>query len=107
MISRKVMALSLCILVACAVWIHGDTHKNEDVEKQMEELQEQITKLEKRIEILEKQLKRLSKRSVEIPETFPKFQRMPKGWKQYEYNGIKFYIIPVKSDALKTNHQKQ
>ena len=104
---HKILVGFLCILFISSVRIYGETDRDEDVSKQMEQLQKQVTKLEKRIETLEKQLKWLSKRSVEIPETFPKFQRMPKGWKQYEYNGIKFYIIPVKSDAPKANQQKK
>jgi len=104
---RKILALFLCLLVACAAWIQGETNRDEDVSKQMEELQKQVTKLEKRIETLEKQLQWFAKRNVEIPETFPKLQKMPEGWKEYEYNGIKYYIIPLKHNAKKANQQKK
>ena len=104
---HKILVGLICVLFISSSWIYGKADRDEDVTKQVEELQKQVTKLEKRIESLEKQLKILSKRSIEIPETFPKFQKMPKGWKQYEYNGIKFYIIPVKSDAQKGDQQKK
>jgi hypothetical protein len=105
--NHKIFVGFLCVLFISSLWIYGETDREKDISKQMEKLQEQVTKLEKKIESLEKKLKWLSKRSVEIPETFPKFRRMPKGWKQYEYNGIKFYIIPVKSDVQKADQQKK
>lgn len=103
----KILMIFLCLSVVCSIWVYGETKKDEDVTNQMEELQKQVTKLEKRIEILEKQLKWLSKRSVEIPETFPKLQKIPKGWREHEFNGVKYYIIPVKSDTQKADQQKK
>ena len=104
---HKIFVGFLCVLFISSVWIYGETDKDDEVSNQVEELRKQVTKLEKRIDTLEKQLKWLSKRSIEIPETFPKFQKIPEGWKEYEYNGIKFYIIPVKSDAQLANQQKK
>jgi peptidoglycan hydrolase CwlO-like protein len=103
----KIWAIFLCILVACSIWIYGETNQDENVSKQIEELQKQLTKLEKKIEILEKEIQWLAERSVETPETFPKLQKIPEGWKEYEFNGVKYYIIPVKPADITAEQKKK
>lgn len=104
---RKIWVIVLCFSVVCSIWAQEETNKGDDLSKQVEELQKQVRKLEMRIDSLEKQLEILSKRSVEIPETFPKLHKVPEGWKEHEFNGIKYYIIPVKSESTKINQQKK
>ena len=104
----KILAIFLCVLVASLTWIQAETDKNEDsLKKQIKELQNQVEMLKKRIKILEKQLQSLAKKGVVIPKTFPKLQEIPKDWKEFEYNGMKYYIIPLKADPEKTNRQKK
>ena len=104
---RIILVIFLLLTVACAVWAQDETNKGEDASKRIEKLQKQVTELEKRIETLEKKIKWLSKRSVEIPETFPKLHKIPKGWREHEFNGVKYYIIPVKSDTPEADRQKK
>jgi hypothetical protein len=59
--------------------------------------------LKKRIKTLEQQLQAIAHRSVVIPKTFPKPQKIPEGWKEYEFNGMKYYISPLQTDSKKTN----
>lgn len=104
----QILAIFLCVLVASLSWIQAETDKNEDsLKKQIKELQNQVEMLKKRIKILEKQLQSLAKKGVAIPKTFPKLQEIPKDWKEFEYNGMKYYIIPLKADPEKTNRQKK
>ena len=102
----ELLVVFLCLSIAFAGLIQGETSSDEDLAQQVEELQKQVTQLEKRIETLEKTIQWLAQRSVEIPETFPKLHKMPEGWKEYEFNGVKYYIIPVKS-AEKTPDRKK
>lgn len=104
----QILAIFLCVLVASLSWIQAETDKDEDsLKTQIKELKIQVEMLKKRIKTLEKQLQSLAYRGVAIPETFPKLQEIPKDWKEFEYNGMKYYIIPLKADPEKTNLKKK
>lgn len=103
-----ILAIFLCVLVASLSWIQAETDKDEDsLKKQIKELKTQVKMLKKRVKILENQLQSLSKKGVVIPKAFPKLQEIPKDWKEFEYNGMKYYIIPLKDDPEKTNLKKK
>ncbi|MGD8536658.1 MAG: hypothetical protein PVF66_12485 [Candidatus Aminicenantes bacterium] len=104
----QILAIFLCVLLASLSWIQADTNNEEDsLKKQIKELKNQVEMLKKRIKILEKQLRSLAQKGVAIPKTFPKLQEVPKDWKEFEYNGMKYYIIPLKADPEKTNRKKK
>ncbi len=101
-----ILVLFLCVLVVSQSWIQADTNReDEDLKKQIKELKDKVEKLEKRIKILEKQLRSVELGSIAIPKTFPKLQQVPKEWKEYEYNGMKYYIIPIQTDSKKANQK--
>ena len=100
----QILVLFLCVLVVLHSWIQAETNKNEDdLKKQIRELKNQVEMLKKRIKTLEKQLQSLAHWSIAIPKTFTRLQKIPEGWKEYEYNGMKYYIIPIQTDSKKTN----
>jgi len=104
----QILSIFLCVLVASLSWIQAETDKNEDsLKTQIKELKIQVEMLKKRIKTLEKQFQSLAHRGVAIPKTFPKLQKIPKDWKEFEYNGMKYYIIPIQADSKKTNQQKK
>lgn len=103
----KIVVICMSVLLASTVWTQTETKTDEDVSKQIKELQNQVEMLEKRIQSLEKELKSLAHRSVAIPKTFPKLQKVPEGWEEYEFNGMNYYIIPLKIDSKKTDLQKK
>lgn len=104
----QILTLFLCVLVVSQSWIQAETNKDEDsLKKQIKELKNQVEMLKKRIITLEKQLQAISHRSVTIPKSFPKLQKIPEGWKEYEFNGMKYYIIPIQTDSKKTNLKKK
>ncbi len=104
----QILAIFLCVLVASLSWIQAETDKDEDsLKKQIEELKTQVEMLKKRVKILEKQLQSLDNKGIAIPKTFPKLQKIPKDWKEFEYNGMKYYILPLQDDPEKTNLKKK
>jgi len=104
----KMLAIFLCVLVASLSWIQAETNKDEDsLKKQIKELKAQVEMLKKRVKFLEKQLQSLDRKGIAIPETFPKLQKIPEDWKEFEYNGMKYYIIPLKDEPEKTNLKKK
>ena len=103
----KTLILCLSIIVVSSVWTPAEIVTDENLSKQIEELKIQVEMLKKRIKSLEKELQSLAHRSVVIPETFPKLQQIPKGWEEYEFNGMNYYIIPLKADSKKTSLQKK
>jgi septal ring factor EnvC (AmiA/AmiB activator) len=104
----QILTLFLCVLVVSQSWIQAETNKDEDaLKKQIKELKNQVEMLKKRIITLEKQLQAIAHRSVAIPKSFPKLQKIPEGWKEYEFNGMKYYIIPIQTESKKTNPPKK
>ncbi len=104
----KILTIFLCVLVASLSWIQAETDKDEDsLKKQIKELKAQVEMLKKRVKFLEKQLQSLDHKGIAIPKTFPKLQEIPKDWKEFEYNGMKYYIIPLKADPEKINLKKK
>jgi len=72
--------------------------RQEDQTKQIEELKKQVGALEQRIATLENKLKKLT---LAIPQTFPDLKQLPKGWEKREFNGLKYYIIPIEQEVRK------
>ena len=95
----KIWVVFLCVFMAFFAWIQAETEKDRDVSKKIDELQKKILKLEKRIKFLEKQLRSFDHKSFKIPhKTYPKLQKLPKGWKEQKYEGLTYYIVPLKNE---------
>ncbi len=103
----KILVLCLSIIIVSSVWTQADIHTEEDLSTQVEELKKEVEMLKKRIKILEQELQSLDHRSVAIPKTFLKLHQIPEGWEEYEFNGLKYYIIPLQDDSKKINRQKK
>lgn len=103
----KILVLCVSILVASSAWTRAETNTDEDLSKQIKELQNQVERLKKRIQCLEKELRSMADRSVALPKAFPKLQKIPEGWEEYEFNGMNYYIIPLQTDSKKKNLQKK
>ena len=70
---------------------------SDDVTAQLKQLQDKVLLLEKRIAALEKQPSFVT---LGTPaDIYPKFNTIPKGWREREFNGMKYYIIPLCSQA--------
>ena len=103
----KILAVFLCVLLASTAWVQTETDTDENLSKQIKELKIQVEMLKKRIKVLEKQLQSLTRRGVVIPETFPKLDKIPEGWREYEFNGMKYYLVPVQAETKKINTEKK
>ena len=89
----------LCLFVIALSRIQAFPIRQEDQAKQIEELKKQVGALEQRIAILEGKLQKLT---LSIPQTFLDLKQLPKGWEKREFNGLKYYIIPIEQDVKKT-----
>jgi hypothetical protein len=69
-----------------------------------------ISKLEKQVVDLQKQIKALETkanyRTIAIPNTqIPPGNKMPPGTIQREYNGLKFWVMPLNENKPETRNQ--
>jgi len=101
MMKKTILVIFLCILISSFSWSQAEIEKDEDVIKQVEKLTNQVEMLEKRIKSLEKQLQSVDRMRIEIPKTFPKLQKLPKGWREHEFNGLTYYIVPLSKEIKK------
>ena len=101
MVKKTILVIFLCILLASFSWSHAEIEKDEEVIKQVEKLTKQVEMLEKRIKSLEKQIQSVDRMRIEIPKTFPKLQKLPKGWREHEFNGLTYYIVPLSNESKK------
>jgi len=109
-ISRLVLSLLAVGLIIFGIGAAGAAGDDSDREK---ELRAEIAKLRQRIKVLEDRLKALESQSAkptEPPMTFrwapslpsptvqpyaPSPDRLPEGTIEREFNGMKYYIIPI------------
>ena len=101
---RKIKALVILIsvMVVSTAWFQAGTHPEEEVSKQIEKLETRIVELEKKIKTLENHFQAITEEIKELPRFFPQLEKIPEDWRLHEFNGIKYYIIPLKSDSKKT-----
>ena len=79
---------------------------NPDQGVEIEALMTKVKALEARILLIEARMKKLEYQSVSIPSSFPRMQKIPKGWTQKEFNGMKYYVIPVSNEKKSYNRKK-
>ena len=91
----KALIMVIVLLFTSSAFLQAESNQDEDLAKQIEDLNKKIERLEKHVQILEKQLKKYADSRIEIPQTFPKLDKIPKNWKEYEYQGVKYYLIPL------------
>lgn len=101
MIKKAIFVLFLCFLTASLSWAQEKTDKEKNERNQIEKLTKQVEMLEKRIKSLEKQLRSMDRMQVETPKTFPKLQKLPQGWREHEFNGMTYYIVPLSHESKK------
>jgi hypothetical protein len=92
------------ILICCGIigtvvaWASQGTDTT--TASQIQALKKQVNALEQRVEALEEQtLLRQPPRSVPLPAPRLPGRRVPDNWRQREFNGIPYYIVPLHRDA--------
>jgi hypothetical protein len=65
--------------------------------EQIQKLQEQITQLEARVKNLETEAALCRLRANVVHSDGPTGQPLPKGWRQREFNGRPYYIVPLET----------
>jgi hypothetical protein len=100
MTHRRFLTAAAFIGVACltAAMIQrsgADDKAPGDVMTQLKQLQEKVAKLEARVVDLERKPSYIT-----LPETsrgLRSLPNVPKGWQQREFNGMKYYIVPLET----------
>ena len=97
MTHRRFLAAAFIVAACLAVGFlqrsGADEKGPRDVTVQLKQLQDNVTKLEARIAALEKRTLYLT-----LPErnsSFPSQRSLPRGSQEQEFNGMKYYIVPV------------
>jgi len=96
-----IFVIFICVLTAPISWSQTKTEKNENISKQVMKLKKQVEILEKRIKSLEKQLQSFDGRISKILKNVPRFQKLPEGWREVEYGGLTYYIVPLANETKK------
>ncbi len=96
-----IFVIFFCILAAPISWSQTKSEKDENISKQVMKLKKQVERLEKRIKSLEKQLQSFDGRSNKILKNVPQFQILPEGWREVEYEGLTYYIVPLANETKK------
>ena len=101
----RFLSTVMCLMVVCLVayqirGVAADDKQPDDVMAQLKQLQIKIAKLESRIFELEKK-----PTFITVPSSSPAAiygnppyrspQPIPKEWQEEEFNGMKYYIIPL------------
>ena len=90
--------VSLCIAVALVLPSTADETSAQNPKSEIKQLQDKIARLEARVAALEKKpvyagLVARPDAALSLPEKSP----LPKGWTQQEFNGMKYYIVPLRT----------
>ena len=96
-----ILVILFCVLAAPISWSQTKIEKDEDILKQVIKLKKQVEILEKHVKSLEKQLNSFERKSRKFPEILPKFKKLPDGWREVEYGGLTYYIVPLANEAKK------
>jgi septal ring factor EnvC (AmiA/AmiB activator) len=95
--SKWMIGIFALLLVAMS-GIQAFPFRQAEPTKQIEELKKQMTALEQKVATLESRLEKLR---LAIPQTFPDLKQLPKGWEKREFNGMKYYIVPIEQEPIK------
>jgi hypothetical protein len=105
---RTSLALAACVVLCAGVWwvrasaavvIPGSGA----AEKAAKDVPEQVAELQKKLANLESRIAALEKRPayVTVPgQAFHRMPTVPKNWGEKEFNGIKYYIVPLDTKTI-------
>jgi len=97
---RFLLLIGLAILMPLTLLAFGaTTESSENIQAELKSLKSQVKSLEKRVIILETQL---TDRTLKyLQPTIPQMPQVPKGWRKRQFNGIPYYVIPLKQNSKK------
>jgi hypothetical protein len=98
------------ILAGCCLlggmWAMASEKPQSEASPDLSVLNERVKVLEERVSELENRLA-ATPRTREVPESpFPSLRRgsqIPKGWVPREFNGVPYYVIPIRHDPNGTH----
>jgi hypothetical protein len=93
-----VAAMSLaavCLTVSLVQVLGAEEKQPNDVMAQFEQLRDRVAKLEARIKQLEKKPTYITVPDSRLP--LPAMRTIPDGWQEREFNGMKYYLVPLNS----------
>ena len=104
----KTLAVFFCFLLASLMYVPAETNQDQEDSKKILELSERVELLEGRIKALEQKLQMLATQTrVLIPESFPQIQKIPDDWSEFEFNGMKYFSIPLKTEQKRIEKKKK
>jgi hypothetical protein len=101
-----VIVVTFCALLIVAICMGATPEKQKDVSDEIAKLKKEVLELRERIKVLEERLEKaaiiipdqqqpIDDFTLKAPELFRQYRFMPKKWKQKEFNGHLYYIIPI------------
>lgn len=97
---RFLLLIGLTILMPLTLLALGATEdSNDNVKAELKSLKSQVASLEKRVNMLENQM---ADRTLKyLQPTIPQTPQVPKEWRKKQFNGIPYYVIPLKQNSKK------
>ena len=90
---------AVAVLLVTVFLVMGAANPRHSRDESITLLKARISALERRVESLEKRLRistvRRSAPAVRPPASRPE-QSLPKGWRRKEFNGVPYYLVPLK-----------
>ena len=97
---RFLLLIGLVILMSLTLLALGaKTESNENVEAELKSLRSQVKSLEKRVQMLEAHM--ADRTPKYLQPAIPQMPQVPKGWRKRQFNGIPYYVIPLKQNSKK------
>jgi len=115
---RAILLSALAGSLAVTLCLAGSPRRSIQAHSEVEELREEIAGLRQRIEDVERRLKdhaivpmprNDNGRQPMIDELLRELppRQVPPGWVPYEFNGMRFYVIPVKATQARPAEPKK
>ncbi len=95
------MAVVVCgVLAALLAYAAGDKGKEDAPEITL--LKNKVEALEQRVAALEARLSGLqAPATIVVPQIWPQLKTVPQGWQQKEFNGLPYYLVPIRAEPGK------
>lgn len=97
----------LSVAVFISISIFAAENENSSEKDELTQLKEKIEALEERVAELEEKLEEKQpniilkqKKTPQLPNLLPPSHDVPPNWEQKEFNGMSYYIVPIKEQRI-------
>lgn len=99
------LLLSVAVFISISIFAAETEQSSEQDEitqlkEKIEALEERVAELEKKLEKKQPNIILKQKKTPQLPDFSLPQQDIPQDWEQKEFNGMSYYIVPVKEQRI-------